>query len=226
MTTISCIIPTYNEETRIRRVLDVVTSHPLITEIVVVDDGSADATRKIVTEYPHVKLIVHERNQGKSMAIYTGIKASTGTFLLLIDADLIGMTQEDITKLIQPILEQRADVCISLRRNAPRLWHRIGIDYISGERIFPRNTIEPHLEAIHALPGFGLEVFFNRWIIRTKSRIKIVEWNTVDSPYKYKKYGWYRGIIKDIGMIYDIMKTISPIGPLYQIIKMRKLRVP
>lgn len=225
MVKISCIIPTYNEEARITGVLNVISTHPLIDEVIVVDDGSKDNTRSIVSRFPNVHLIIHEKNQGKSKAIYTGIRASQGEFLLFVDADLVGLNADNITSLITPILDNVADVSISLRRNAPKMWHRVGIDYISGERVFRKETIAKHLEDIPTLPKFGLEVFFNRWIIKGKCRIKIVPWDNVDSPYKYKKYGWYVGIREDIKMTLDILETVSIIGPIYQIIQMLKLRV-
>lgn len=92
---ISCIIPAYNEASRISPILEVVTKHPLIEEVIVINDASADTTSDIVRLFTSVKLIEHQHNKGKSNAIYTGLHASTGEFLLFVDADLIGLDEKN-----------------------------------------------------------------------------------------------------------------------------------
>lgn len=225
MARLSCIIAAFNEEVRIGNVLGVVSTHPLVDEIIVVDDGSQDKTADVAGAFKNVKLIVHPRNRGKSAAIHSGIKASSGEFVFLLDADLIGITAEDITLLLEPVLARRADVSISLRGNSPRLWRVIGLDYISGERVLPRKIVFEHIDEILTLPGYGLEVFLNRLIIRNRCRVKVVPWPNVASPAKYKKYGWWSGVRRDLRMIADIARTISLFGPVYQIVRILNLRV-
>jgi len=225
MKTISCIIPTYNEESRIEGVLKVVIGHPLINEIIVVDDGSTDNTQNIVKKYKEVSLIVHHKNLGKSRAISTGIEKSKEEFILLLDADLIGLTPINITYLIEPVFQGISDVTISLRKNTPWLWKIIGLDYISGERVLPRKLFIDSLKKIKSLPGFGLESFINKKIILNKFKIKVVIWNNVISPYKATKYGFWTGIKSEIKMYTAIIKTIGFYGPFYQIIKMLFLKV-
>lgn len=222
---ISCIIPAYNEARRIGSVLEAVSFHPLLAEIIVVDDASTDDTKEIVETFPHVKLVALEHNHGKSRAIHRGIQNATGEFLFFLDADLIGLTKDNITDLIRPVVENTADVAISLRRNAPPPWRWIGLDYISGERVLPRTVLEPHLDEIDGLTGFGLEVFMNKLIISKKLRLKIVRWPHVDSPYKYKKDGFWKGMRGEMRMMYHIFKTISPLAALGQIVTMMRLRV-
>lgn len=223
MIRLSCIIPTYNEATRIGNVLDIVSKHSLIDEILVIDDGSKDTTINIVKTYPRIKLIIHPQNKGKSATIYTGIKESQGEFLLFLDADLIGLTAQNITDIIEPVIQNQADISISLRRNT--LWRLIGLDYISGERVVRKKYLYPIIEHISLLPPFGLEVFLNRWIIENAYTIKIVLWKNVDSPFKYKKHGWWLGIVAEISMRLDIYKVITLKEKLYQIYKMLRLKV-
>ena len=220
---IACIIPAYNEAPRIARVLDAVVGHPDIHEIIVVDDGSVDETDTIVAHYPSVRYIKHPKNTGKSSAVYTGITATTSNYILFIDADLVGLTPEAITKLIYPVKSGYADVSISLRNNTPKLWQKLGLDYISGERVIPKKIFLDDTAGITSIPSFGWEVFTNRRLIQKKCSIAIVSWNTVSSPLKEEKYGFLRGLTGDIGMIVDIFKTISFYEPIYQIYKMKKL---
>lgn len=223
MTKISCIIPTYNEESRIANVLNVISMHPAIDEVIVVDDGSKDNTRDIVARFSNVRLIIHEKNQGKSRAIYTGIKASHGEFLLFIDADLVGLNAQNVSNLTEPILNKNVDVTISLRNY--KFWRLIGIDPLSGERVLPRILIENRLNEIGLLSPFGLEVFLNRLIIKHSKRIKIVLWKNVISPSKSRKFGLLIGIKSDIDMLKDIFKIISPKEALLQIIHLTRQKI-
>jgi glycosyltransferase involved in cell wall biosynthesis len=225
MKKISCIIPVYNEGPRIRKVLEVVVQNPLIDEIIVVDDDSVDNTKEIVGAFKGIRLIEHSKNQGKSKAVCTGIQASRNEFIFLLDADLIGLRIEDITSLLKPVIDDKADISISLRRNSPALWKIIGLDYISGERVLPKSILLDNLEKIYSLPKFGIESFMNTVIIKNKYRIKIVSWNTVDSPYKSKKIGFWKGTKAEIQMVFDIFNTIGILGPIVQIVKMLRLKV-
>src|SRR5688572_10966623 len=76
---ISAIVPAFNEEDRIRDVLEVVTTSPLISEIICVNDGSLDNTSDVVKEFGSaVRLIDLHRNYGKGFALASGIKKAKG----------------------------------------------------------------------------------------------------------------------------------------------------
>jgi glycosyltransferase involved in cell wall biosynthesis len=225
LATISCIIPAFNEGTRIASVLAVAVLHPLLDEIIVVDDGSTDGTRVAVTQFKNVHLLVQKTNAGKSEAICVGIRASVSDYLLFLDADLIGLTINDITALMLPVLQGIADASISLRSDALLPWRIIGLDYLSGERFLHRQLLNKHLNVIEHLPGFGLESFINRILIRHKSRIKVVRWKNVGHTYKARKYGILRGIAGEARMIMNIIETISLSGTALQILAMLRQRV-
>ena len=222
--TVTCIIPAYNEAARIASVLSAVMGHPLIDQIIVVDDGSKDATSAVVGGIAGVQLITLAHNIGKTAALAVAIRQAKGDHLLLVDADLIGLAPRDLTALMDPVLSGRADVAISLRRNAPRVWRWIGLDYISGERLLPLALIAPHLDALAQLPKFGFEVFLNGLITQAELHIAVVDWPRVDSPLKSRKYGIWAGIKGDYGMIRDLLRSVSAAGLVHQITQMRRLR--
>lgn len=222
---VTCLLPAYNEAPRIGAVLDVVTRHPLIHEVIVIDDGSTDATANVAARIG-VTLILMPQNGGKSRAIAAGVASATGDTLLLLDSDLIGLTLHDLTRLMAPVLDGRADTAISLRRNAPRLWRWIGLDYISGERVLPKAMLSSHLDQLHQMPRFGVEVFLNTLWIASGSRIAVVPWDDVDSPSKRSKQGAWRGARSDIGMLRDILRTVGTHRIIRQIRHLRALRVP
>ena len=222
---ISCIIPAYNEGPRIKAVLDVVAAHPLIDEIIVVDDGSSDGTAAFVSGREKVVLISLAKNGGKTRALAAGLARARGTYVLLVDSDLVGLGVAELTALIVPVLDGRADMAISLRRNAPGLWHLIGIDYISGERMLRRDLIADRLAELDALPRFGFEVWLNRICIDAAARLAVVEWSRVDSPLKSRKYGVFPGLVADLRMISDLLRSAGPWQLVRQIARMRNLRI-
>ncbi|MEK7133643.1 MAG: glycosyltransferase family 2 protein [Patescibacteria group bacterium] len=225
---VSCIIAAYNEGPRIAHVLRTVIGHPLVHEIIVVDDGSADNTKEVVSQFPQVHLLALEKNGGKSHAVAEGIQKAAGEFIFLLDADLAGLSPEYLTSLIEPIISGKADISISLRGNTFIAWRWIGLDYISGERVFAKKFINPLLERISRLHGFGLEVYMNKSIIKQKLRIAVVRWDSAQSAFKHQTPGqwWLFGIKKDyIRMAWLVMKTIPPWEALWQIWSMRRQRV-
>lgn len=229
--TLSCIIPAYNEAPRIGAVLDAVLDHPLIHEIVVVDDGSADDTaaraEAVARRAPHLRVIRQERNGGKTRAVTRGIAEATGSHILLLDSDLLGLHEAELTALIAPVLDGRADASLSLRGNAPLVWRGLGIDYISGERVMRRDLLARRTDTLMGLPKFGLEVFINGLWIEQGLKIAVIRWPGVESPMKHEKRGgWMRGIKADLSMLGDIFHTVTPLETLRQVVRLRQRRVP
>jgi len=128
---LSIIIPVYNEAATIREVLLRVRSSPLEKEIVIVDDGSTDGTRDLLAAeaIDGTKVVLHPRNQGKGMAIRTGLKHATGDYVLIQDADL-EYDPADYELLIRPILRGKATVVYGSRflgeHRAMLFWHSVG----------------------------------------------------------------------------------------------------
>jgi glycosyltransferase involved in cell wall biosynthesis len=115
---ISIVIPCYNEAETLEALIDAVLASPVPDkEIVVVDDASTDGTDKVLSSAiePRVaKVIRHEINRGKGAALRTGFAAATGDIVLVQDADL-EYDPRDYPRLLQPILENRADVVYGSR---------------------------------------------------------------------------------------------------------------
>lgn len=221
---ISCIVPAHNEAPRIASVLRVLARHPLLAEVVVVDDGSTDATAEIAAA-AGVRVIRLSPNRGKTAALAAGLAAAQHDLVLLIDADLIGLSAAEITALVQPLRQGRAQAAISLRGNAPGLWRLIGLDYISGERIFDRRLIAGREGELPALPRFGFEVWLNAIWIARRLPVAVVPWPSVASPAKAaKRGGWRAGLAADAAMLADMFRTVPPARALRQILHLRRLR--
>jgi len=223
--TVTCLIPAFNEGARIGEVLQAIVGHPQVAEILVIDDGSRDNTAAIVRAVPGVTLIAMPQNRGKTAALVAGIRAAQGTYLLLVDADLSGLTPDHISRLIEPVHAGKADVSLSLRDNAPKPWHWLGIDYISGERVLLKSLLDEHTETMLALPRFGFEVFLNSLLIAQRSRVAVVRWPGVKSPLKGVKMGWRKGLVADAQMIGDMARTVGWTTLVRQIVMLRRMRV-
>ncbi len=130
---LSVIMPVYNEEATLRTILARVIRIPIPKEIILVDDASTDGTREIlrsVAHLPGLRVISQPRNLGKGAALRAGFAAATGHVLLVQDADL-EYDPRDYPRLLQPILEGRADAVYGSRflgkvPQDPSWLHRFG----------------------------------------------------------------------------------------------------
>ena len=121
---LSLVVPAYNEERRIadsmRRIGGYLAAQPYRTEVVAVDDGSAEAGRvaleAAVAALPEGvpgRVVRHEANRGKGAAVRTGALAASGAYVAFIDADL-ATPPEDLTALVAA-LDAGADVAVGVR---------------------------------------------------------------------------------------------------------------
>lgn len=114
---VSFIIPIRNEEDLLERVLERVRALPLDKELVLVDDGSTDRTPEILRrEEQHADTVVlrHAVNQGKGMAIRTGLEHATGDIVIVQDADL-EYDPEEVPSIVRPIMEGQTNAAYGSR---------------------------------------------------------------------------------------------------------------
>lgn len=111
---LSIIIPAYNEIDTIPEVLRRVRAEEFDKQIIVVDDCSTDGTREFLREQPDVELVENTCNAGKGASIRTGLDRASGDIVIIQDADL-EYDPHDYAKLIEPIIEGRADIVYGTR---------------------------------------------------------------------------------------------------------------
>ena len=111
-------MPVYNEQRTLRDIVAAVLAVPLPKELVLIDDGSVDASRAILRElqerHPEVRVFEHPRNLGKGAALRTGFEHARGDVVVVQDADL-EYDPADYPRLLAPILRGEADVVYGSR---------------------------------------------------------------------------------------------------------------
>jgi glycosyltransferase involved in cell wall biosynthesis len=114
---LTVVIPAYNEEATIAQTIERVRAADvggLELEVIVVDDGSKDRTREILSSLPGIRPIFHEKNRGKGGAVKTGFSAATGQIVIIQDADL-EYDPSDYKAVIAPIVEGRVEAVMGSR---------------------------------------------------------------------------------------------------------------
>ena len=143
---LSILIPVYNEEDNIQRILDRVREVTLVNniakQIVIVNDCSTDGTEELVLRYiekhndVQIEYQKHSKNKGKGRAINTALKMVKGDFVIIQDADN-EYDPEEYNLLLQPIIDNYADVVYGSRfmgGNPHRIlffWHRLGNNFLT-----------------------------------------------------------------------------------------------
>lgn len=124
---LSIVMPAHNEERTVAQAISLVLDQPMPcwTELVIVDDGSTDATSELIAAFddPRITVVHHPMNLGKGVAVLSGARVATGTHLLVFDADL-EYSPRDIPRLLAPVLAGHANV-------------------VYGARLFGMNTLYP-----------------------------------------------------------------------------------
>jgi glycosyltransferase involved in cell wall biosynthesis len=209
---LSIIIPVYNEEETLERVLSLVEDEnlPCEKEVIVVDDGSYDTSREIAANHRNVRLLCHAMNEGKGAAIKSGLRHATGDFICVQDADMEYLPA-DLPMLVKALVEGQ-DIAVFGNRLATRpkgmslknyvgnlvlsflcrLLYRVAItDLMTGYKLFPKGVKK--LGELD-VASFGFEVEITARIL--KLGLEIVE---LPIHYKARRLGkkitWADGLM-------------------------------
>lgn len=156
MPRLSVLIPCYNERETIEEIVRQVQATGRAEEIIIVDDGSTDGTRDVLLPLDGqngVKIVLHERNQGKGAAVRTALQHATGDVMVIQDADL-EYDPRDYQALLRPIEEGKAKVVYGSRflggpRRAMFFWHMVGNRFLTLVTNILYNTILSDMETCY-----------------------------------------------------------------------------
>jgi glycosyltransferase involved in cell wall biosynthesis len=135
---LSVVIPVFNEARTIEETIRRVRACGIACELIIVDDGSTDGTREFLEKLkddPDVTLLFHAENQGKGAALRSGFLRARGDVVVIQDADL-EYDPADYTRLLQPIIENQADVVFGSRfgggsHRVLYFWHAAGNRFLT-----------------------------------------------------------------------------------------------
>ena len=215
MKKVSCIICAYNEEPRISNVIKDVLNHPLLDEIIIVDDGSSDNTSKEVLKFKGIRNIRHKKNLGKSPSMLDGCNNAKNDVVMFLDADLVGLTHDNITQLVKPVIAGLVDMTMVIcKYDFPQnvLIKLVSYDLFSGQRVLGR---ERAIKILKNVPGYGAEVVINQYFIDNNLKFLVVKWLNVRSAKRREKVSIRKGVCSHFKGFKQMVSVIS----LHKLIK-------
>ncbi|MGD9840724.1 MAG: glycosyltransferase family 2 protein [Candidatus Bipolaricaulis sp.] len=204
---VSAIIPAFNEAERIAAVLAPLTSSPAVDEVIVVDDGSTDATSAEAERFG-VRVVRLPENRGKAAAMAAGVEEARGDVLLFLDADLTGLTPSHIATMVDAYRAGDADVVIGVfcdGRLGTDLSQRIA-GFLSGQRVMSRAHWERARGAVEDTE-FGIETALTRLALKEGWRTKKVMLSGVSHIRKEEKRGFWLGFTDRMAMYWDVVRS-------------------
>ncbi len=205
---ITAIVPAFNEEKNIGKVLKVLLTSKKLDEVIVVDDGSEDKTAN-VAEHFGANVISLKKNVGKAKAMRKGVENTDAEIIAFFDADLIGLSDHHINCLIDPVVRGQAVMSEGIRDRwwgLPALIDKMfPVTFaISGERVIKKFVfMDIPQKYIHNMTD---GVVMNYYCEVNKLPIAFVLLKGLDIVVKENKIGIARALISRINMIIEFIK--------------------
>jgi glycosyltransferase involved in cell wall biosynthesis len=223
---VSAVIPAYNEEHYIGPVLDALMRVEEFSQILVVDDGSSDATGDVVYGYGRrdgrIKLLQLDHNLGKGGAMVAGADAVAEDLVVFLDADLIGIKPEHIRMLCLPVCWGECDMTLGLFAQGRRqtdLSHRL-TPFLSGQRCLRWSLFRDAPEMGQARWGVEVALSLHAW--RQHYQVQRVTWSGVTHAMRMEKQKGMHGYWSHAKMWVDIAEYFSRYFVFQQILKSRR----
>lgn len=201
---VSVVIPAFNEVGTIADVIASALKHPCVEEVLVVDDGSADATAQ-VAEAAGAQVIRLARNSGKAAALDAGVRAAKSGTLLFLDADVTGHTQETLSQIMQPVIEGRFEMNVGLRARSTLILNRALrlFPIVGGDRALTRRLWESIPAS--SVSGFEIEIALNYTSKQFEKGMGFELVHGTSHWIKERKYGVVMGVARRMVMIGHVL---------------------
>jgi 5S rRNA maturation endonuclease (ribonuclease M5) len=199
------IIPAYNEQATIAEVVAAVRSSDLVDEVIVVSDGSTDAT-SIEAQTAGARVLALPKKGGKAEAMLHGVAHTDAEVILFTDADLHGLTADHVERLLLPVLSGSRAMNVGLRDRGPIISPLMRyLPLIGGERAMRRQVIE----GIPAefMQGFMVEMALNYYCKTRKLPYGTVFLPKLGIRTKVAKVGWKRALGQYVRMSGQVVQA-------------------
>lgn len=202
------VIPAFNEERTVANVVTAALKCPLVSEVIVVSDGSTDGTVEAASR-AGAAVISLEKNVGKGGAMMAGFVNTSADIVLFLDADLAGLTADHVAALLSPVITGQAEVSLGLFKNG-----RLSTDlaqkiapFLSGQRAITRRLIQQIPDFSET--GWGVEVALTKYIKENHIPVAEVVLTDVTQVMKEEKVGLLKGFASRLRMYWHIVKVIG-----------------
>ncbi|MBI2120735.1 MAG: glycosyltransferase family 2 protein [Parcubacteria group bacterium] len=201
---VSAIIPAYNEEQTVGAVLFALKEHPLIGEVIVVDDGSTDRTA-LLAEQSGARVLCIRKRCGKAEAMEAGVRESRFPALLFLDADIVGLTPDMVTRIASPVLSGRYEMFVALRGRKMFFLNKLlrFFPILGGERALTKRLWYTVPEKFKH--RFQIEIALNYYAKKTRKKMGFALFRGLHNTIKEEKYGVVRGFFMRVGMCADVV---------------------
>jgi len=206
----SAIVCAFNEENTITSVLENLLKSPVIDEIIVINDGSTDATQTEIQTFsqnPRVRLIEFQVNRGKGTAMAEGVVNARNRILVFVDADLLNFDDRYVDQLVQPLLSGLADMVIGHPTENTVDDKFNPFKPLSGERALLRDDILPFVENMRG-SRFGVETLINLSYRSRKMRVLTVPLWGLIHPIKLQKHSFNRATREYCSAANQILRAV------------------
>lgn len=207
-TPVTAIVPAYNEAGRLGAVLDVLVSYPGFEEVIVINDGSSDATDTITQAYP-VRYLRNSTNLGKGASMDRAVKASTTNIIFFCDADITGLTHNIINEILLPVQRNEVDMFIATTNHITLKIFPFLMRYIfqlSGERVLTK-TLWKEIPAYYK-ERFHIESALNFYSVHRGQGFGYTLFPELKQIKKETKRGFWLGLYQRLQMIIQITNAI------------------
>lgn len=185
----SAIICAYNEEKTVESVIRSAFANYLVNEIIVINDGSTDNTGKIIESLKDEITItdIHfTENRGKGYAMASGIEKALNDIIVFIDADLSNLNQDHFYQLINPIIDEKADMVLGQATETIINYKMNPFKSITGERAMKKADILPVIDKMK-YSRFGVETLINLYYQSLGKTVEYVMLKGLVHPTKFQK---------------------------------------
>lgn len=202
---ITAIVPAYNEEQGLPGVLRILTSYPHFSEVIVVNDGSSDATQRIAGAFP-VRILSNETNIGKGASMERAVSACSTPYLFFCDADMRGLNHTLLDSIIKPVIAGETDMVIAMRNW--RMFYLRSIlsilPILGGQRALTRDLWRK--VPVEYKDRFMIETALNFYARYWGRGYKYIVVPGLTQIIKEKKYGIVQGVTARLRMFAQILR--------------------
>lgn len=200
-------MPAYNEEKTISAVLQTIKNVKEVDRIIVVSDASTDSTVEIAKN-EGVEVVDLQTNLGKGGAVKAGLDITDTDIILLLDADLMGLSSTHVRSLLEPVIAGRADMSVGL------FGHGRGITdfaqkvapFLSGQRALKKNIFDGLTEV--DMSRFGVEFSLHHYAEENSLIVEEVVLRDLTHVMKEEKMGLIKGSAARIKMYWEVFMSI------------------